>query len=168
MGEPVSDIFSGCIVRFNLEQGECFAIRPNLYLQFNDEDTLTSRLLRAIFELNTDGFSQRFGDHIYLKSFVALRDYLSNVQTAQIGDTLEFKSEEEVVAMTFTRQKTTLRISGRIPNDGYFEAMHGDSQARLEKRFARQLIFYCNFPLRNVPKVVDEMSHILRVIENAE
>lgn len=168
VSEPVANMFEGCIIRFVLEQGECFSILPKLYLKFDEEDTPTSTLLSATFELNTDNFSQQYGDHIYLKSFVALRDYLRNILAAPISDTLEFKSEEGVVAITFTRQNTTLRISGRIPNDGYFEDMYSDSQAMLEKRFTHQIVFYCNFPLENVPKVADEMSHVLQVIENAK
>jgi hypothetical protein len=125
-------------------------------------------LVRVIFELKSGDFSQQFHEHVYVKSIVALRDYLSNIQTAQIGDILEFRSEEEFVVMTFTRQKATLRISGRIPNDGYFEARYRDFQAILEERFAKQIIFYCNFPLKNVPTVIDELSRVLQVIATAE
>lgn len=163
MTETNSKMFANCAVKFALNSEESFSIVPYQYLDFGNDN-----LLMAVFELVSRGLSRKAHDCIYEDAFVALRDFLANAATAKIGSDLEFNSEEEIVAMTFTRQEMTIRVSGRVPCDGYLEAMHKDSQLILESQFHTQAVFYCNFPLKNIPVIVDEMSRIIQVIEDSK
>lgn len=163
MTEPNSKMFANCVVRFALDSDETFSIVPYQYLDYGNDN-----LIMAVFELVSRDISRKAYDCIYEDAFVALRDFLANAGKARIGHNLELNSEEEIVVMSFTRQETTMRISGRVPKDGYFEAMNKDSQSILERQFHTQAVFYCNFPLRNIPVVVDEMSRIIQVIEDSK
>lgn len=162
MIESNSQMFENCVVRFALDSDESFMIVPEAYLDFGYDN-----LIMAAFEL-VSNISCKAYDCIYEDAFVALRDFLANAETAKIGQNLEFNSEEEIVVMTFTRQETTIRVSGRVPNDGYLEAMYKDSQSILERQFHTQTVFYCNFPLKSIPVVVDEMSRVIQVIADSK
>ncbi|MCA9067798.1 MAG: hypothetical protein KDA84_02685 [Planctomycetaceae bacterium] len=163
MTETNSKMFANCVVRFALDSDESFSIVPYQYLDFGNDN-----LIMAVFELVSRDLSRKAYDCIYEDAFVALRDFLANAETAKIGHYLEFNSEEEIVVTTFTRQESTIRVSGRVPNDGYLEAMYKDSQSILERQFHTQAVFYCNFPLKNIPVVVDDMTRIIQVIEDSK
>lgn len=168
MSDADSNMFADCTVRFRLQQGECFSINPDLYLDFDKEGTPLENLVRADFQLTSEILSHGATDHIYVRSLVELRKFLTDINTMDAGAMFEFMSEERMVSLTFTRQDSTLRISGQIPNEGYPAMMYSDFESRLEKEFEIQFSFYCNFPLINVSEVVEQITRVLRIIDYPE
>lgn len=164
MVEPNSKIFPDSVV-FALSAGERFSIIPEHYLDFGKADATASNLVMADFELVSGDISRKVGDGVFVNAIVELRDFLAGAESAKIGETLEFTSEEKVVAMRFTRQDATLRISGKTPTDEYPSACYSDFQSRLEREFETQVTFYCNFPIDKIPAVVEQLNSILQVIE---
>lgn len=146
-----------------LGDGEHLEIRPSEYLHFDDVKNVGGHLIRSDFRLTSRQHSRDFGDHIYLQSLASLRNYLT---TAEVDSTHSFRSEENVAVMEFRFEETYLRIEGSLPDDDYFESIYPDSTLRLEKQFATQLRFKCNFPLLKVPAVIGDIEHLLRTLES--
>ncbi|QDT27714.1 hypothetical protein Enr10x_30340 [Gimesia panareensis] len=165
-GDHIDPIFSDSKVIFSISQSDSFTIQPLYYLDFKDDDSPFSKLLRADCELRIGDRINVAGDYFFLQSFIALRDYLARIHWLRNGETLELRTEEDVLVMTFTRQKTIVSVSGRTPDDGYTKMMIRDYEKYLETNIDSQLIFRFNFPLSKVSEVVNQMNSILDVIDN--
>ncbi|MDB2686675.1 hypothetical protein N9Y42_05645 [Mariniblastus sp.] len=152
-------------VEFILGPGESFSINPREYLDFDNDSSPEDNLILANFELTTGDIVRLHGDHIFVRDFFELRNFLVNAETAEIGATIRFASEDQIVALDITRQETTLRLSGQNPTDDVSYSQYSDFQSSLEKQFMTRVLFHCNFPLGKVSAVVDQMNQILQAID---
>lgn len=166
MDDSTANLFSDCIVSFELAANERFSIIPVVYHgYYGDDGALLSNMLGVDFELHTEGFSRQVGDIIFVESFVRVREFLANVKSAKVGESLDFKTKERVVAMSLSRQEATLRIAGQFPTDESPWVHYSDFQSELERRFETQVSFYCNFPFDKTPAVVGQMDKLLQAID---
>lgn len=141
---------------------------PVVYHGYRDDDgNLLSNMIGVDFELYSANVRRQFGDIIFAESFVAIRNFLADIQNTKIGERFEFKSKEGVIAMSFIRQEATLRIAGKAPTDESPWTSYSDFQTRLEREFETQVSFYCNFPIGKVPTVVNQMDSILNAINSS-
>ncbi|WP_417383139.1 hypothetical protein [Gimesia sp.] len=165
--DPVNPVFSECKVVFSNESGDSLTFQPLHYLHFNDdEDSPSSRLLRVDCELRRyERLIDVAADYFYLQSFIALRDYLARIHWLRNGETLDLRTEEDVLAMAFTRQKSIVSVSGRMPDDGYSKMMNQDYEKYLESHIDTQLIFRFYYPLPKVSEIVKQMNSILDVVD---
>ncbi len=161
-------VLQDCKVIFELGEGESLTIHPDLFLKFDDGDSLISNLLRANFELKASDIHRCFTDHLYLNSIVSLRKFLRDIENADIDETLDFNSEEDALTLTFAKQESTVRISGRTPGDDVLQTTINNLYANNEANFFTQVVFYGNFPLTRVSDVVDEISKVLDAVKRLE